>query len=64
MAEKQAEIEDIQRFYGDECKQLKELEQRFNDLEVDYNSIMEERRIQVREISVIVSCTYFHVNGH
>ena len=47
MTEKQAEIEDIQRFYVDECKQLRELEQRFSDLETDYNGIMEERRIQV-----------------
>ena len=47
MAERQGEIEEINRFYVDEVKHLKELETRFTELEIDYNAIMEERRIQV-----------------
>ena len=48
MAEKQAEIEEIQSVYVHEVQQLKELEHRFSELEVDYNAIMEERRLAVR----------------
>ncbi len=37
---------------------MKELETKFADLEVDYNAIMEERRVQVRlsKMSYIMHC--------
>ena len=37
---------------------MKELETKFADLEVDYNAIMEERRVQVRlsKMSYIMRC--------
>eukprot|EP01137_Pigoraptor_chileana_P002740 Opistho-2@41983 len=45
MGEKQDELEDIQTIYDDEKHQLSELDQRFCELEVEYVSIVEERRI-------------------
>ncbi len=48
MTEKQTEIEGIQVLYEEEKKQLAELEKKFQELEIEFNKIMEERRIQVR----------------
>jgi hypothetical protein len=47
MTDKQTEIEEIQAQYTQELKQLTELEQKFSELEIEYNAIMEEKRIQV-----------------
>lgn len=46
MTDKQNEIEEIQTQYTQELKQLAELEQKFGELEIEYNAIMEEKRIQ------------------
>ncbi|EGD76495.1 hypothetical protein PTSG_07612 [Salpingoeca rosetta] len=46
MGEKQRELDGIQQQYGAESKQLQELEERFNVLEIEYNRIMEERRAE------------------
>uniref|UniRef100_F6YJY4 Dynein regulatory complex protein 10 n=1 Tax=Ciona intestinalis TaxID=7719 RepID=F6YJY4_CIOIN len=49
MGEKQDEYEQIDAVYGEEKKQLSELEEKFSVLEEEYDKIMEERRI-AREI--------------
>ncbi|KAI9348774.1 IQ domain-containing protein D-like protein [Zopfochytrium polystomum] len=45
MEEKQAELEDITTIYMEEKAQLDELQQRYNDLQNEYDRIMEERRL-------------------
>ena len=47
MGEKQKEIDKIQAQYEIEAAQLKELRERFDGLEVEYNVIMEHRRKEV-----------------
>lgn len=48
MGERQSEIEAVQEQYDAELSQLEELQKRFDDLESEYNEIMEQRRIEVR----------------
>ncbi|KAJ3333542.1 hypothetical protein HDU76_006849 [Blyttiomyces sp. JEL0837] len=45
MEEKQAELEDITAIFLEEKAQLDELQTRFNDLQKEYERIMEERRL-------------------
>lgn len=47
MGERQEEIEAVQEQYDAELAQLAELQRRFDELEVEYNTIMEQRRIEV-----------------
>eukprot|EP00042_Codosiga_hollandica_P035354 m.261587 g.261587 ORF g.261587 m.261587 type:complete len:454 (+) comp54613_c0_seq2:103-1464(+) len=46
MFEKQQELEEVQKQFSQEQQQLTELEKKFAELEVEYNAILEERRIQ------------------
>ena len=45
MGDKQRELDSIQRQYEAEAKQLSQLQERFSALEVEYNRIMDERRM-------------------
>lgn len=45
MGERQDEYEQIDAIYTEEKRQLNELEERFKTLEIEYNRIMEDRRI-------------------
>ncbi|KAJ3113259.1 hypothetical protein HDU96_003601 [Phlyctochytrium bullatum] len=45
MEEKQSELEDLTAIYMEEKSQLDELQARYNDLQKEYDRIMEERRL-------------------
>lgn len=49
----QEEFDELETFYIEEKRQLKELEERFETLEKEYSTIVEERRIrrEAREAS-------------
>ena len=45
MGDRQEEMEGVQKVYDEQRMQLNELEERFATLEVEYNRVVEERRI-------------------
>lgn len=48
MTKKQNEYDEIEALYEEEKAQLEELEEKFKPLEIEYNEIMEQRRIEER----------------
>ena len=59
MGEKQKEMDTIQAQYDVELAQLKELQDRFVDLELEYNTIMAQRKRDVSTVPLVDSCIFF-----